>query len=104
ENYHFGSYLTGYNGCDYYILLGGLGYDHGDIRRRFDIPAINSQASGQYDGWQAQAYLERGLSVHSGGWNLQPYAAMQYLYLRQNQLTESGAGTLDLDVGGIHAH
>jgi len=104
ENYHFGTYLTGFDGDDYWIGLGGLGYDHGEVSRRFDIGSNNSLAEGEYDGWQANAYVERGLSLQRHGWNMQPYTALQYIYLRQNDLRESGAGMLNLAVGGLDVH
>jgi outer membrane autotransporter protein len=59
---------------------------------------------GQYDGWQANGYIERGLSVVHQGWNVQPYGALQYLYLRQGGLQETGGGMLNLAVSGIDAH
>jgi len=104
ENYHFGTYLTAFDGDDYYMFIGGLGYDHGKVRRQLDVGGVTGLAQGQYDGWQANAYLERGLSLHHYGWNLQPYAALQYLYLRQGSLEETGAGIMNLAVDGLDVH
>ncbi len=104
ENYHFGSYLTGFDGRNYYLLLGGLGYDHGEVQRQVQIGQEGGNPQGRYDGWQANAYLERGLSLFHQGWNIQPYAALQYLYLRQGGFQETGGGVFDLSVAGIDAH
>jgi outer membrane autotransporter protein len=56
------------------------------------------------DGWQANAYLERGLILCRQGWDVRPYGALQYVYLRQNNLVESGPGSLNLAVGGLDVH
>ncbi|TWT90328.1 Autotransporter beta-domain protein [Pseudobythopirellula maris] len=103
ENYHFGGHLVGYDGCDYWIALAGAGYDKADIRRNINVGAT-ATARGNMDGWQAISYLERGRSVRHCGWNVQPYAALQYVYLRQNSLVETGAGALNLAIGGVDAH
>ncbi len=104
ENYHFGTYLTGFDGFGYYLLNGGLGYDHGDVRRTIEIGNVSASTRGWFDGWQANGYFERGLSVAHQGWNLQPYGALQYLYLRQDGFRETGGGLLNLAVSGIDAH
>ncbi len=104
ENYHFGSYLTGFDGRNYYILNGGLGYDHGDVHRTPQIGNVMGSTRGQYRGLQANGYVERGLSVVRQGWNLQPYGAMQYMYLRQGEVNETGGGMFNLHVSQIEAH
>lgn len=103
ENYHFGAHLTWLNDDDYWIAIGGAGYDHYDVRRQTNILAPVA-AEGTMDGWQANAYLERGRTLCASGWNVQPYAALQYIYLRQNDLVETGAGVLNLDVEDLDAH
>ncbi len=103
-NYHFGGYLTGFDGEDYYIAIGGLGYDHGDVQRQLGVGGIASAAQGRFDGWQANAYLERGLVLCRRGWDIRPYGALQYVYLRQGELTETGADALNLAVGGLDVH
>lgn len=103
ENYHFGAHLTWLNDDDYWIAIAGAGYDRYDVRRQMDVLAP-VQAEGTMNGWQANAYLERGLTFCHNGWNVQPYAALQYIYLRQDELVETGAGALNLDVENLDAH
>jgi outer membrane autotransporter protein len=103
ENYHFGAHLTWLDDDAYWIAIGGGGVDNYDIRRQLNILAP-VQAEGKMDGWQANAYLERGLTLCANDWNVQPYAALQYIYLRQGEVVETGAGALNLDVDDIDAH
>lgn len=104
ENYHAGAYLFGMHDDCYTIALAGLGYDHFDVRRQIGVGPVNGTTEGQLDGWQANAYLERGVRRCFHGWDTLPYAALQYIYLRQDNLVESGAGMLNLAVGNLDAH
>ncbi len=103
ENYHFGAHFTSLDGEAYWIAIAGAGYDHYDVRRHTNVLAPVT-AEGTMNGWQANAYVERGLTFCHNGWNVQPYAALQYIYLRQNDLVETGAGVLNLDVEDVDAH
>jgi autotransporter-associated beta strand protein len=104
ENYHFGGYLVGSDGTDYYLGIAGLGFDDAEVRRRMIAGNTMPVAAGNYDGWQAATYLERGRSVCHRGWNLQPYVAGQYIYQHQGALIETGAGTLNLNVGDLDVY
>ncbi|MBL9123280.1 MAG: autotransporter outer membrane beta-barrel domain-containing protein, partial [Planctomycetaceae bacterium] len=53
-----------------------------------------------YDGWQSALYGERGVRLYWGRTLFQPFAALQYIYVRQNDLTEGGADSLNLAVRG----
>jgi len=103
ENYHFGGHLIGFDGCDYWIGMAGFGYNKAEIRRTITA-GTNATADGDMDGLQTNLYLERGRSLCLGGYNLQPFAALQYVYLHQGSLTESGAGPVNLVVGSLDAH
>lgn len=67
------------------------------------IGPLNSTLSGQFTGWQSIAYAERGLTYLTTQSELQPYVALQYIYLRQNGFSETG-GVGALDVAGIDAN
>jgi outer membrane autotransporter protein len=103
ENYHFGAHLTWMYDDDYWIAIAGAGYDHYDIRRQTNVLAPVT-AEGTMSGWQANTYLERGLTLCVNGWTVQPYTALQYIYLHQDDLVETGAGVLNLDVEDLDAH
>jgi uncharacterized protein with beta-barrel porin domain len=100
----FGTYLRRDDGINYYILLGGMGADGYNARRLMQFGGINSTATANYGGWQSQLYLERGVTLQGAKGSIQPYAALQYLYVRQNSFTETGAGVMDLKVAGIDAN
>jgi uncharacterized protein with beta-barrel porin domain len=99
-----GTYLRRDDGINYFILLGGMGADGYNSRRLMQFGGVNSTATANYGGWQSQAYLERGVTLQGSKGSIQPYAALQYLYVRENSFTETGAGVMNLKVDGIDAN
>ena len=97
----FGNYLCGNDGFNYYLLAGSVGYDKYETSRQIEFGAVDRVALGEAGGWQASMWLERGVQFHYGCWDLQPLMALQYIYLRQGGFTETGADSLNLQVGGI---
>lgn len=87
----------------YWIGIAGAGYDHYDVRRQTNILAPIT-AEGDMGGWQANAYLERGLTLEANCWTMQPYVALQYIHLHQDELVEQGAGVLNLDVEDLDSN
>jgi uncharacterized protein with beta-barrel porin domain len=104
ESYHVGGYLVGFDGCDYWIALGGGGYNHTESSRNIGVGAVGGVAQANIDGGQATAYLERGRSFCYSGWTTQPYAALQYVYIGQEGFTENGAGPANLTVGSMDSN
>lgn len=104
ENYHFGTYLSGRDEAHYYLVLGGIGYDHAEVQRHVQIGNVSGSPRSTLDGWQANSYIERGLSVDVGTWAFQPYTGLQYAYLRQAGAKESGGGAFNLATTGIDAN
>lgn len=100
----FGSYLRRSFDNDYWLWIGGMGFDDYGSRRAVQFGGLSRTATGDYSGWQAASYLERGHTFRRGLTELQPLVALQYFYLRQNAFTESGAGAASLDVAGIDTH
>ncbi len=99
-----GAYLRGDDGLNYYILLGGMGADSYNSRRLMQFGNVDTTATANYGGWQSQVYLERGVTLQGSKASIQPYAALQYLYVRQNSFGEAGAGVMNLNVAGIDAN
>ncbi len=97
----FGNYLCGDDGFNYYLLAWSAGYDRYITSRQIQFGAIDRMANGVADGWQAAAWLERGIHFCYGQCDIQPFLALQYIYLRQNSFAEVGADSLNLHVGGI---
>ena len=104
DDFQFGGYLRGADALGYYVVAGSVGFDDYEATRRIDIGPIDLSARGQTDGWQSAAWLERGLELQGGGWQLQPFGALQYVYLRQDGFTETGADPVNLQVAGIDSH
>lgn len=96
-----GGYLYNDDGFNYYTAITGLQFNGYNTQRLVQFDGINRTAAGSFSGWQGYAYLERGVSFRSARATLQPYAALQYIYLRQNNYTETGADSLNLSVSGI---
>ncbi|MGV3483583.1 MAG: autotransporter domain-containing protein, partial [Planctomycetaceae bacterium] len=101
----FGTFLTGHDGRFYHVLLGGMQFDDYESQRTIQLGGIARTARADYDGWQGFAYGERGLTLRpTASTAFQPFAGLQYVYLRQNHFAETGAGVLNLDVDGIDTH
>ena len=100
----FGSYLRGSDRLGYYTLIGGLEFDGYRTRRSIAFGNIDTAATANYSGWQGYAYGERGLTFGGPRVTLQPYGALQYVYVRQNSFSEQGAGALNLEGRGTDAN
>jgi uncharacterized protein with beta-barrel porin domain len=101
NDFQFGSYLRGTNGCNYYLVASSVGFTDYSATRGIEFDGISRVAHGDTNGWQASAWLERGLQFQVGRSAIQPFMAIQYIYLRQNGFTETGADSLNLQVDGI---
>jgi outer membrane autotransporter protein len=97
----FGGYMFSDNDTSYSIWLGGFEFDGYNTERQMAFDGIDRLASASYDGWQGFGYWERGVTYGSCNRVLQPFVALQYIYLRQNSFTESGANSVDLLSGGL---
>lgn len=73
---------------NYYILAGNAAYDDYDTSRIGGI-------TGNFDGVQTGAYLERGWNRTVGGVLIQPNVALQYIWVHQDDHVESGGATID---------
>ncbi|MCE9544113.1 MAG: autotransporter domain-containing protein [Planctomycetia bacterium] len=93
-----GSYFRGGDGFNYYLLAASLGPDSYKSARAISIGNITGTAEGSYGGWQSNIWLERGVTINRYGWNIQPLAALNYVFLQQSAHTEHGSGITDLDV------
>ncbi|MGD9128805.1 MAG: autotransporter domain-containing protein, partial [Planctomycetia bacterium] len=104
KNNLWGSYFMMNDGSAYTTLTGAIGYDDYEARRSIQMGAISANANGNHHGWQSAVYVEHGVSMGGPRLLIQPYGALQYIYLRQGTFTESGAGDYGLAVGGIDLH
>jgi autotransporter-associated beta strand protein len=97
----FGGYLLrNHQDARYTLASLGVGFNDYDSRRS----VLGQTATGDTNGWQANTWLEHGLRFETRSVTLQPFAALQYLYVGQNDFREDGAGLLNLDVESLDTH
>ncbi|HWL07967.1 MAG TPA: autotransporter domain-containing protein, partial [Planctomicrobium sp.] len=88
----------------YTLLSGAFGFNEYDSSRTVAVPGINATATADYNGWQSSTWLEQGLRFRGGNVVLQPFVALNYIYVGQNAFNESGAGVMNLAVDRIDAN
>jgi len=99
---NFGSYLTHVSDDQYGLVLGGIQLDAYDSERTIQVGGLDRTAEGDFDGWQAFAYGERGMNFRFNDLlAFQPFAGLQYVAARQNAYTETGAGAVNLAVSRV---
>lgn len=81
---------------DYYILAGSCSYDAYETERGQDAQA-------DFDGVQTGAYLERGLMRQWGHVTVQPRAALQHVWIHQQDHRETGTAAFDIDEVDAHS-
>jgi autotransporter-associated beta strand protein len=100
----FGGYLVRERDWRYTLLVAGFQYDDLESERFVQFGGIDRTAHAGYDGWQGYGYLEQGVTLApTASAAIQPFGALQYVHLRQNGFTETGAGVLNLQVSGENA-
>ncbi len=88
--------------CDYYLTgLFAFAQHSYETTRRIAFGNLARTARGDYDGSEFAFRVEIGRWLQCGRAQLQPYAALQYIQLHQEAFTETGAGSMNLDVDGI---
>ncbi|MFH0856097.1 MAG: autotransporter domain-containing protein, partial [Candidatus Omnitrophota bacterium] len=99
------SYQSGlygeYQGKDSpYIIDAVLTYGYNDYNssRNVVIGSINRTASSDYDGQQFSTYLEGGYKIKSKDLDIIPLLALSYAHLHVSGYTETGAGSMNLNV------
>lgn len=99
-----GGFIVGHDGVHYYIIAGAGGIDDYDTRRTVTLAAPATMTS-SFSGSQAVAYAERGWDLRLFNFDfsrLQPYGALQYVFVNQEVHVESGPLAASIDA--IHAH
>jgi autotransporter-associated beta strand protein len=87
----FGDSLYG----DFQLSCGWNRYDND---RRIVFPGIDRTAVSSPSGSQISAYGGTGYDFRKGNWTLGPTLSLQYIRLRVEEYTETGAGALNLHV------
>jgi len=97
----FGGYMHQENGFLYYSAIAGAQFNDYKTQRIIQFGSINRTALGSFGGGQGYGYLEGGASFPTTRSTLQPYVALQYIYLQQNGYTETGADSLNQQVNNL---
>ena len=100
----FGAYGIRDLDWTYTMLSGGFGFNEYDSTRRIAAGGLAATATANYQGWQANTWLEQGVRLRRGNFVLQPFTALNYIYVGEDSFQESGAGVMNLSVGHIDAN
>jgi len=100
----FGGYVS-YADEGFYAdaFLGG-GYSNYNVRRPITFGSIDRTADSQPDGGQLNAGLNLGYDWEVGGFTFGPILGAQYSYVGIASFTETGAGSLNLQVAQQNAN
>jgi uncharacterized protein with beta-barrel porin domain len=98
-----GAYL--YHDFDsvYFTGVAAYGYNSYSTYRQIAFGTIDRTAHAGYGGSNVSFYTEIGQTVYARSLNWQPYAALEYIQLHQNEFIESGANSINISAGGIGA-
>ena len=98
-----GLYLQHDYGDGYLTGIAAYGYNAYDTRR-YVMPQDSDYKSRKASrGNEFSFYLETGRNYYFPIAYFQPFAALQYIQLHQNQIHENDIESLSLQIGGIHA-
>ena len=95
----FGTYATYDNGGFYVDGIVGGTYDAYDVNRSIEFGTVDRNARSEPDGGQVTAFLGTGYDWQVKGFTFGPILSGQYTYVGVSGATESGADSLDLEMG-----
>ncbi|QDU32711.1 Extracellular serine protease precursor [Poriferisphaera corsica] len=100
-----GIYMTWFNEEGFYTsgLVGG-GVSFYENNRRIVFGNIDRVAESSATGFYVQALATGGYEFTSGNWGFGPQLALQYVNLQIGSHSESGADSLNLDVGAFQGN
>lgn len=88
--YQFGGYFLKHDEISYVLGTANYGFNTYTTNRNVDIAGVNQTVTSLFDGAQIGASGETGLKLPLGPFEIQPLIGLQYLYLCQEGLIESG--------------
>lgn len=100
----FAAYLYREFGDGYMTGTAGYGHNTFDVSRTIEFGDIDRAAASNYDGNNYSTYLEVGRNIRGRRLHYQPFAALEYIGVRQDAFTESGADSIDLDTQALNAN
>ena len=98
-----GVYLQHDNGDGYATGIAAYGYNDYDTRRHIMPDSLFYESQKEYNGNEFSFYVETGRNFYLRFADLQPFFALQYIQLHQNQIHERDALATNLWIRGINA-
>ncbi len=96
---YYGSVYGGFFTDHFFIDTAILGaYNSYEASRKLVSPIFNRRAKNTHDGFEVDADLSAGFMFNLRKLEIQPFDAVDYIYLKENSFTERGAQGLDLHV------
>ncbi|WP_010584395.1 autotransporter outer membrane beta-barrel domain-containing protein [Schlesneria paludicola] len=80
----------------YLSNIDAFGNNQYDVTRPINFGNVSQTATGSMNGNRWSHYTEAGMTFEADEIRIQPFIGLQYMYLDQGGMTESGAGTLNL--------
>ena len=96
EAIHALAYATFFK--DSWYIDGALGFGYNSYDNTRNIKFLGRKADSEHDGQEYLAYFGGGYDFNLGGWILGPIGSLQYVYLKEDAFTESGAGAMSMSV------
>jgi len=93
----YGSLFNDRAYLDSTLSYGRQSYDN---TRRLEVGGLTREAQSSHNGDLFSVYTEAGCNIDMQKWLLQPFAALQYIYLDEESYRESGASGVNLLVEG----
>jgi outer membrane autotransporter protein len=84
----------------YFTGIAAYGYNSYGATRQIEFAAIDRTAHANYAGNNFSFYSEIGRTLYGRRIHMQPFAALEYINVRQNDFTETGADSIDIASNG----
>ena len=101
--YQVGLYALKQDDVAYVLGTTNYGYDSFGSTRNVSVGGVDQSLRGNFAAHQLGVYAETGLNLHAGWVHIQPLLGIQYLYLAQQGIGETG-GSAALNVSAAQAN
>jgi outer membrane autotransporter protein len=91
-----GLYGTQSFGAAYLMAAATYAFNNFSVTRPIAFEGVFREADGTPHQNEFNTLIETGRNFQAGAWSVQPFLGLQYLYLNQSGIIETGAGALDL--------
>jgi outer membrane autotransporter protein len=96
KSYQLGGYGRVRSGAWHVDGVASYARNNTDTSRVVTVGALSRAAAGSFNGDTVAVHLETGYTIKTGGFDLQPLAALSWVRQTQNAYSETGAGAFNL--------